>query len=398
MHLCLGTVYAWSYFQRPVMELHHWNNSQAAWTFSIAICCLGLAAAAGGMLLPRWGSRWLAGLGGVLFGLGHLIAGQALASGSLWLLWLGYGVVGGCGLGLGYVVPVALVARWFPERKGLATGLVVMGFGLGAVVMSKLLAPALLAACAGDLARTFTVLGCIFLVLVPGLALLLREPPMVTTTTTALGPDAATCLRSWRFAGLWLAFACAVTAGIMLIGFQSPLLQDLLARRDATLDGATLAALGATLIAAGSIANGLGRLAWGALSDRLGRASTLRLILAAQAAAFAAMLLLPGPWPFALLACVVLLGYGGAFGTVPAFVLQTFGARAMATVYGALLTAWSVAGIIGPQLAAAIRDRVADPATQATWVFLAGLGIAALGLAIAWRVSDRPLSVADAPG
>jgi OFA family oxalate/formate antiporter-like MFS transporter len=391
LHLCLGTVYAWSYFQRPVMALHGWSNSQAAWTFSLAICFLGLAAAAGGLLLPRLGARRLALAGALLFAAGHLIAGRALALGSLPLLWLGYGVVGGCGLGLCYVVPVAVVARWFPERKGLATGLVVMGFGLGALVMSKLAAPALLAACGGDLARVFTLLGAGYLVLAPALAALLREPPAAAgAEATASGPGAGACLRSWRFAGLWLAFACAVTAGLMLIGFQSPLLQDLLLRADPALGAATLAAAGGTLIAASSLANGVGRLAWGALSDRLGRARTLRAILALQAAAFALMYALPGAWPFAILACVVLLGYGGAFGTVPAFVLQAFGARAMATVYGALLTAWSAAGVAGPQLAAAIRDRVADPGQQAAWVFATAGAIALAGLAVAWRLDDRP--------
>lgn len=389
LHLGLGTIYAWSFFQRPVMALHGWSNAQVVWTFSLAICSLGVAAAVGGLLLPRWGPRRLAVLGGVLYALGHLAAAYALGSGQLWPLWLGFGVLGGSGLGLAYVVPVATVARWFPDRPGLATGLVVMGFGLGALVMSKLAAPAVLEWCGGSLPTCFLLLGAAYLVVLPLLALPLRDPPEGSGAAPAQAASAVwPLLRRAVFIRLWLAFACSIAAGIMLIGFQSPLLQDLLGMADPTLGPAALAAAGATLIGIGSAANGGGRLLWGGLSDRLGRSRTLRIILAVQALAFAGMLAMPAPWPFAILVGVVLLCYGGAFGTVPALVRGLVGPAAMPIAYGVLLTAWSVAGIAGPQLAALVRDHVA-PADQLAWVAAGGLSFAILGLVAAWTVEER---------
>ncbi len=369
------------------MELHRWSNAQVAWTFSLAIASLGLAAALGGVLLPRWGPRRLAVLGGLLYAAGHAAAAYGLATAQLWPLWLGFGVVGGSGLGLAYVVPVATVARWFPDRPGLATGLVVMGFGLGALVMSKLVAPAVLAACGGSLPTAFLVLGAGYIVALPLLALPLADPPAASAAPAAPFAAVLPLLARAVFLRLWLAFACAITAGIMLIGFQSPLLQDLLRAADPTLAAAALATAGATLIGAGSAANGVGRLLWGGLSDRLGRARTLRLILVVQAASFAGMLAWPAAWPFAILVGVVLLCYGGAFGTVPALVRGQVGPAAMPIAYGVLLTAWSVAGVIGPQLVALVRDHVA-PAGQLVWVASGGLIFASLGLIAAWTVEE----------
>ena len=159
LQLSLGTIYAWSYFQQPLMKAYGWQNYQVSWAFSVAIGCLGLTAATAGWLLPRFGPRKLAVGGGVLFGLGYLLAAAALREGSLPLFYLGYGFVGGCGLGLGYVTPVATVARWFPDKKGLATGIVIMGFGFGALLLSTCLAPWLMHVTGADLVRVFAWLG-----------------------------------------------------------------------------------------------------------------------------------------------------------------------------------------------------------------------------------------------
>ena len=147
LQLTLGTIYAWSFFQKPLMEYASWNNQQVAWILSLAICFLGLSAAVGGVLLPKFGPRKLAVTGAVLYGLGWALSGYALASKNLALLYIGLGVIGGIGLGLGYVTPVATAAKWFPDRKGFITGMVVMGFGLGALIMSKLVGPLLIDAC-----------------------------------------------------------------------------------------------------------------------------------------------------------------------------------------------------------------------------------------------------------
>ena len=183
LQLCLGTVYAWSFFQNPFVKTYGWSNSQVAWIFSTAICFLGLAAAWGGMNLARFGPRKLAMTGGALFGAGYLIGALALHLQCLPLLYVGYGVIGGIGLGLGYVTPVATAAKWFPDRKGLVTGMVVMGFGFGALLMSKVLAPQLVTLTAseahpdGNFVWVFAWLGVIFLAVTLPVAAMLRNPP-----------------------------------------------------------------------------------------------------------------------------------------------------------------------------------------------------------------------------
>jgi OFA family oxalate/formate antiporter-like MFS transporter len=376
LHLCLGTLYAWSFFQKPLVEAYGWSHAQVAWAFSLAILFLSTGAAIGGMLLPRVRPRVLAVSGGLLFALGHLLAAAAVALRSLPLLWAGYGVVAGLGAGLGYVVPVATVARWFPDLKGLATGMVIMGFGLGALVSSKLLAPALVALGGGSLPFVFLGLGAFFLAVAVPLGWRMANPPgdpEGRRSWAALPAEMREANRdvwSWRFALMWAVFFGNIVAGIMFIGFQSPMLQELMRRSGSTLGAAQLAAAGATLIAFSSVCNGLGRFAWGAASDRLGRANVFRAMLLLQAAIFFGLRFVESPALFSFLVCAVLLCYGGGFGVMPSFVMESFGPRRMAEVYGAMLTAWGAAGVVGPQAVAWFKDH--RPADAAASAFLAG--------------------------
>jgi MFS transporter, OFA family, oxalate/formate antiporter len=379
LQLCLGTVYAWSFFQKPLMAAYGWNNAQTAWAFSLAICFLGLSAAWGGINLPKFGPRKLASIGGLLFGTGYFLGAAALHLKSLPLLYLGYGCIGGCGLGLGYVTPVATAAKWFPDKKGFVTGMVVMGFGLGALLMSKVFAPMLLSAFSGNLVRVFAVLGALFMALCLIAASFLRNPPQGFVPTGFAPPvqdqksnlsghgeepqSAASFVLSRRFAAMWAIFFCNIVAGISIIGFQSPMLQDLFKKIDPSLSVASLAAYGATLIAVSSLFNGLGRFFWGGLSDKIGRTQTFRIMLASQIGVFALLMFTSKPLFFGLLVCYVLLCYGGGFGTMPSFVLDVFGARMMPVVYGFMLTAWSAAGIAGPQIVAFLKDRYAAGAS-----------------------------------
>ena len=408
LQVCLGSVYAWSYFQMPLMMRYHWSNTQVSWVFSLAICFLGLSAAWGGMNLGKWGPRRLAMAGGILFGSGLLISAWALHVQSLALLYAGYGVVGGTGLGLGYVTPVATVAKWFPDRKGFVTGMVVMGFGLGAMVMSKVLAPALMAVTGNDPVSVFTVIGIFFLVAATGCGSVLQNPPAgfipagyhpVARAVKADRDDAVTVrslLRSPRFLTMWGVFFCNIVAGIAIIGFQSPLLQDLLKKNDPTLSLASLAAAGATLIAASSLFNGVGRFLWGSLSDRIGRIEVFRLMLATQSLAFLILSRVTTPWLFAILVCYVLLCYGGGFGAMPSFVMDVFGPARMPIVYGAVLTAWSAGGIVGPQIVAGLKDHYASQAGPLS--FLVGAGFLITGLALSSRLSNLPIEADNRVG
>jgi OFA family oxalate/formate antiporter-like MFS transporter len=392
----LGTVYSWSFFQKPLVDTYGWTHSQVAWAFSLAICFLGLAAAAGGVLLPRTGPTRLALSGAVLFASGFLLASLALRMHSLPLLYLGYGVIGGTGLGLGYVTPVTTVAKWFPDRKGFATGMVVMGFGFGALLMSKVIAPLLMARFSGDMVTVFAAMGILFLLVSVPAAAFVRDPPPGwlpagyvppdngTTSPAAAARNARSCILSGEFALLWIIFFCNIAAGIAIIGFQSPLFQDICSKSDPALAMDTLARYGATLIAVSSLFNGIGRFFWGGLSDRIGRGQTFRLLLGSQALAFLLLMYTGTPWLFALLVCYVLLCYGGGFGTMPSFVLDRFGNRVMPAVYGLILTAWSAAGIAGPQLVALIKDRYPAalyPGQASYYSFAMGCGFLLAGFA-----------------
>ena len=407
LQLCLGTVYAWSYFQKPLMAGYGWSNKEAALTFSLAICFLGIAAAVGGINLARFGPRKLAVAGGVLFGLGYLIAAFALKQHSLPLLYIGYGVIGGTGLGLGYVTPVATAAKWFPDKKGLVTGMVVMGFGFGALLMSKVFAPWLMSAAEGDLVTVFAWLGVSLGALAVVAAAFLRNPPAgyvpagwtpptpkaTETTTAELAERPLQCILSGRFAMMWTMFFCNIAAGIAIIGFQSPLIQDLYKKIDPSLDAKTLAGFGATLIAISSIFNGLGRFFWGGLSDRIGRVQAFRAMLGTQILAFIALLFTGNPWVFGILICYVLLCYGGGFGTMPSFIGDVFGAKMMPIVYGAILTAWSAAGLVGPMIVGYFNDQYREKASQ--YSFVAGAVFLAVGLMMALMVNNERFVAGD---
>lgn len=393
LQVCLGSVYAWSYFQIPLMNTYHWNNAQVSGVFSIAICFLGLAAAWGGMNMSKFRPRLLAITGGALFGTGMILAAVMLQAHSLIGLYLAFGVIGGTGLGLGYVTPVATVAKWFPDKKGLVTGMVIMGFGLGAFFTGKVLAPALMAATSGNLVLVFSLMGLVFLIVATGCGSLLRNPP-AEKVIPADGPVAAGKSAAWfwsrQFWLMWGIFFCNIVAGIAIIGFQSPLLQDLLKKWNPALSPASLVSAGATLIAISSLCNGLGRLFWGGFSDHFGRVRTFQIILASQAVTFGILAFTHNPWVFAGLICYVLLCYGGGFGTMPAFVLDVYGKTRMPVIYGCLLTAWSMGGLIGPQMVAWLKDNYTEKAGGVS--FLVGAGILAIGLILS-ACLQKPLTV-----
>lgn len=399
LQVALGTVYAWSYFQKPVMSAYGWKNVEVMWIFSLAICALGLAAAAGGMLMARLGPATLALSGALLYGSGYLLAAEALSAKSLPLLYIGFGVIGGIGLGLGYVTPVATVVKWFPDKKGFISGMVIMGFGLGALLMSKVIAPSLMAIHDGDLVPVFRCAGGVLLALGLPAAACMRNPPdgfrppsagnrpVPSGETPPTVAHAGHALRSGRFARMWLLLFLNTSAGIMFIGLQSPMLQDLLLRGGSKLHAAALAAIGATLIGVSSLFNGIGRFFWGGISDKIGRTNAFRLIFATQMVIFIALAWTVNPWVFGILVCYVMLCYGGGFGTMPSYVGDVFGTRMMPVVYGVILTAWSAAGIVGPQLAAFLKDRFGEAAPAYTYYCGAALLLA--GLLTSLTLDDR---------
>ena len=397
LQVCFGTVYAWSFFQTILVRQVGWTHTETAWAFSIAIFSLGVSAAWAGNMLPRLGPKWLALAGSIMFSGGYLIAAGALHLGSVPLFYLGYGVIGGAGIGLGYVTPVATVAKWFPDRKGLATGIVVMGFGVGAFLLSKGLAPFLIVRTAGTLPLVFMWLGILFACILIPSSLALSDPPAGSVPQAGGSADeppgfaepesSSPYLRTTQFAIMWIVFFFNIAAGISVISFQSELLQEIWGLADSSIEPTTLAEYGATLIAVSSICNGLGRLFWGLLSDRFGRAMVFRVLLASQMLVFGILMTETNPWVFSVLVCYVLLCFGGGFATMPPFVLDVFGTKKMSTIYGAVLTAWAAAGIFGPLYVGYLKDVYPDRAVM--YCFLIGILMLGAGYLFSYLLNDQ---------
>ena len=406
--LCFGTVYAWSYFQEPLMQTFGWNNAQVSLVFSLAIFFLGMAAAVGGVILPNAGPRKIAMIGSALFCLGYLLAAIALSLKSLALLYLGYSLIGGTGLGLGYVTPVATVSKWFQEKKGLATGMVIMGFGFGALFMSKVIAPIFLRLYAGNLVKSFLTFALLFAAITIPASLAMKDPPesvpgqskpprssnsgkqkqeKAKTDISLSLKQASKDIFSKRFLVVWMILFCNISAGISIIGFQSPMFQELILNRKPSSTAEALASMGATLIAVTSIFNGVGRLLWGAFSDRFGRMKAYRLLLLSEMLIFLLLIFTRSPWVFAICACWILFCYGGGFGMMPATISELFGPQKMTIMYGAVLTAWSLGGVIGPQITAYIKDTQPSQAIKIS--FIVGTVFIAIGFLFSIMISDK---------
>ncbi len=370
MQLCLGTVYAWSVFKKPLMGAHGWEEAATQYTFMIFMFTIGCAAAFGGTLVDKKGPKFVATVGGILFGLSTLLAGVADQIGSLPLLYLSYGIIGGLGNGFCYVTPIATLIRWFPDKRGLVTGLAVMGFGFGAFFMGKI-APMMIGSFKGGLtasgvALTFYIWGAIFLVLVVGAAQFYKNPPAgwlpAGFTPSASSVSAADSLmfgqavKTPQWWMLWAMLFLNVSAGLGLISQLSPLAQDYYKPlvTDPSITGEALvkvlAAAGGTVVSITAIFNGLGRLFWARVSDSIGRKAVFGTMFATQAVIYIliALGILSNYWVFMIAGCYLLACYGGGFATMPAFAADNFGPGYIGKVYGFMLTAWACAGLVGP--------------------------------------------------
>ena len=354
MQIALGAVYAWSVFRIPLTSVSGWTISEVTLTFTIAIFVLGFAAFAGGVWMRHAGPKRVALSAGLLYGLGVFLA--SFSEGRLSWLYGSYGLMGGIGLGLGYIVPVATLVKWFPDRRGMITGTAVTGFGAGALLTAPIATR--LIAQVGPF-RTFAILGIAYLIAVTVAASFMQNPPAgyrpsgwtptaaQQTQQAARSHTLADALRTWQWYGLWMLLFLNTTAGIAIISQAAPMAEEITR---------VTAAQAAGMIGIISIANGAGRFFWAWLSDVIGRRSVFLMMFPMQAVVFA---LLPSVGSFTLftaLLCAVLLCYGGGFGTLPAFAADYFGSEHVGPIYGLILTAWSFAGVLGPTLIAALRE------------------------------------------
>lgn len=376
IQMMLGTVYAWSVFKNPLIKNHGWSAPQVGFTFTLTIFFLGFSAALGGRFVDKAGTKKTASLAAILFGVGTLLAGLADATSNLWLLWIGYGVITGIGNGLGYITPVAVLLRWFPDKKGFITGLAVMGFGLGAAVMGQV-APVMIRHI--GIASTFYIAGSIFLVGLLAAAQKLVNPPadyvLVTnnakTDAAAVSVDFKTARGMNQFYILWGILFLNVTAGIAIISNLSPMAQQQLSLSDPAL-------MAGRIVAVAALFNGLGRLFWGSLSEKIGRTTAFLLIFGTQIPLFILLPHITSTAIFTIICCYILLCYGGGFGTMPSFAADTFGAKHIGSIYGPILFAWGTAGAVGPMLMEWVK-KTSNSFSMALYI---AAGILALGFLI----------------
>ena len=363
VHICIGSVYAWSVFNRPIQTLFPdapWWFSPPYTTFTTALALLGLSAAFGGPWVERRGPRVAATAAALFFGTGLLIGGIGLALRQSVLVFLGMGIIGGIGCGLGYISPVSTLVKWFPDRRGMATGMAIMGFGGGAFVAGYL--NAYLMNLVG-VATTVIVLGAIYLVVMLIGSRLMELPPpnwkpAGWTPPVKTNPMIATssvsrndAIRTPQFYLLWGILFINVTAGIGILAQASPMMQDMFKRTPLE---------AASVVSIMSLFNAGGRFMWASGSDYIGRRNTYTLFFVAQVMLFLLMPALASNgqwWLFQGALYVVLTMYGGGFATIPAFLADIFGPQNVGAIHGALLTAWSAAAIVGPVIITELSNR-----------------------------------------
>jgi OFA family oxalate/formate antiporter-like MFS transporter len=361
MQMALGAVYAWSVFRTPLTDRFHWSIAQVTLTFTISIFMLGVAAFFGGLWLNHSGPRVVALTAGLLYGLGVFLA--SYSSLGLWWLYLSYGLIGGVGLGFGYIVPVAVLLKWFPDRRGLITGIAVCGFGAGALVTAPLATRLIQSV---GVLHTFAYLGVAYFLVVIATGSFMRNPPAGWTppdwkpSATQAKERAAVdytlggALRTWQWWALWVLLFLNVSAGISLISQEAPIFREL--ARVSVIDAGIMVGIV-------SIGNAVGRIFWAATSDILTRRWTFAVMFVVQVGLFWAMPGLTQATVLTVVSFAVLMCYGGGFGTMPAFAADYFGARNVGPIYGLMLTAWGCASAFGPMMIAHLRQTSGSYAT-----------------------------------
>ena len=354
IHICIGSVYAWSVLTKPIMAELGISLKETQWTFSLAILFLGLSAAFLGGWVEKYGPRKSGLVATLFFCSGMFGTGLAVYLKSLSLLYFFYGFIGGIGLGTGYITPVSSLVKWFPEKRGFATGVAIMGFGLASLVAGPLIQILLQKY---GLISTFVLLGVLYLLIMIPSALYLAPPKIISAvevqktdscSVTVPAPTTANvAIKTWQFWTLWWMLFTNITCGIGLLSVASPMAQE----------AANMSPLtAATMVGIIGLVNGLGRLFWASISDYLGRANTYIAFFIIQGFAFLCLAQTTSSILFQVLVYLIISCYGGGFSTIPAFLSDLFGTKELSAIHGKILTAWAAAGVVGPLFVAWIKD------------------------------------------
>ena len=349
LHLMIGGVYAWSVFTGPIVKQTGWAETSVSFAFSLAIFFLGMSAAFMGRLVEKFGPTITGTISSVCYGLGVFLTGIAISNQQLWLLYLAYGVIGGLGLGAGYVTPVSTIIRWFPDKRGLATGLAIMGFGFAALLTGPI-AQTLMASF--GVSSTFYILGIFYFLVMIVAAQFIKKPRQNELSKavikkasrfslTGQNMTANEAVRTPMFWSLWFMFFINITTGIALVSAASPMAQSM------TNMTANTAAIMVGIL---GLFNGFVRLIWATLSDYIGRPRTYSAIFILDIVMLITLILCKVPVIFALALCLLLSCYGAGFSVIPAYLGDVFGTRELGAIHGYVLTAWAAAGMVGPIL------------------------------------------------
>jgi OFA family oxalate/formate antiporter-like MFS transporter len=372
MQMALGAGYAWSVFRIPLSKLYGWTIPQVTLPFTISWFFLGCTSVLGGLWLTRKGPRVVAITAGLLWGTGVFLS--SFADHRLWWLYLTYGAIGGAGLGMGYIVPVAVLVKWFPEHRGLITGIAVGGFGAGPLVAAPV-ATRLIEHI--GVMRTFAYLGVAYAIVAVAAGSFMRNPPegwrpagwepsesqsaQMADRNYTLGEALAT----WQWWGLCLLLSLNTMAGLSIVSQAAPMFQEI---------GKVSAAAAAGFVAIVSVANGIGRVAWAWISDLITRRVAFAVMFLLQAVLFFFYQDIPTVLLLVSVTFVIVLCYGGGYGITPAFAADYFGAKNVGPIFGLMLLPWAFAAAFGPQLFAYLRQQTGD--------YNEGLRIIAIMLAI----------------
>jgi OFA family oxalate/formate antiporter-like MFS transporter len=393
VQLALGAVYAWSVFNKPLQGQFGWSKSEAVLPFEVVIGTIFIGSLIGGRIQDRRGPRPVALGGVVLYSVGVMLASLVSSSGQLWLLVLTYGAMGGIGLGAAYITPIAMLAKWFPDRRGLITGIAVAGFGFGAVITAPV-AKALLGG-TSDKTSVFLPLGIAYLIAGLVGAFFFRNPPegyrVPGWEPKAAGPaiagtrvyTLAEALRTPQWYMLTAILALNVTCGIAFISQAADAAEEV---------AGVSAVTAASMVGVLGLFNGGGRVFWAWLSDHIGRMRAFLGMLALQAICF---FILPHAAAFALfaiLAALVYLAYGGGFGTMPATAADYFGTPNAGAIYGAMIVAWSIGGVVGPLLLAALYE--SSGSYTLAFTVIAIIAVVSLVLPLVTKMPSEPATKA----
>lgn len=379
IHISIGSVYAYSVMTNPLNKLLGWQKSDITFAFSIAILFLGLSAAFLGHFVESKGPRKAGMLSAFFYGLGIMGTGLAVKLASLKLFIFAYGVLGGIGLGVGYITPVSTLVKWFPDRRGLATGMAIMGFGFSALIFGPLMAKLFVAI---GIAKTFMLLGSLYFVVIFSSAQYIAPPPAGWAPAGYSADDkdfskktikadlaqmtVQEAIKTKRFYYMWLMLFINITCGIALISVASPMAQEV----------AGMTALqAAAMVGLMGLFNGAGRIAWASLSDIIGRPWTYTIFYIIQIVAFLVLTKVSNPFAFQALVFLILTCYGGGFSSVPAYLGDLFGTKQLGAIHGYTLTAWAAAGMVGPTIVSKVRA-ITDSYSGTLYIFAVLLAVA----------------------